>query len=342
MSVLHLLGTAGEGGAETYFVDLVKALRRAGVEEACALRANPVREARLQQAGVATRVLRFGGPIDILTRRAVARFAGANGVQVAVAWMNRAARHTPKGPWARVGRLGGYYNLKYYKDFDHLVANTEDIAEWVVGQGWPAGKVSCIPNFAAPPPQDVAVDRSSLNTPSGVPLLLAMGRLHDNKAHDISLQALVQIPDAYLWIAGLGPLEGKLRGLAEALGVADRVRFLGWRTDASALYRTADVCVFPSRYEPLGNVVIQAWAHGLPVVAAASQGPGALIRDGDDGLLVPVDDADALAEGVRRLLADPALRSRVAAAGALRVQAEFSETAVVSQWQELFAAFGAR
>lgn len=341
MSVLHLLGTAGEGGAETYFVDLVKALRRAGVEEACALRAHPEREARLKQAGVATRVLRFGGPIDILTRAAAGRFAGANSVQVAVAWMNRAARHTPKGPWARVGRLGGYYNLKYYKGFDHLVANTEDIAEWIIGQGWPAGKVSCIPNFAASPPQDIAIDRSSLQTPPDVPLLLAMGRLHDSKAHDISLQALARIPDAYLWIAGVGPLEGKLRGLSDALGIAERVRFLGWRTDASALYRTADVCVFPSRYEPLGNVVIQAWAHGLPVVAAASQGPGALIREGGDGLLVPVDDADALARSVRRLMSDAGLRSRLAAAGTARVEAEFSEAAVVSQWQGLFSALGA-
>ena len=136
-------------------------------------------------------------------------------------------------------------------------------------------------------------------------------------------------------------MEGKLRGLAEALGVADRVRFLGWRTDTSALYRTADVCVFPSRYEPLGNVVIQAWAHGLPVVAAASQGPGALIREGDDGLLVPIDDAEALAGGVQRLLSDPALRKRMAAAGTARVAAEFSEAAVVDQWKSLFADFGA-
>lgn len=293
MSVLHLLGTAGEGGAETYFVDLVKALRRAGVAQAAAIRGNATREARLARAGVPVKVLRFGGPIDILTRPAAAGFAALHGAKVAVAWMNRAARHTPKGPWARIGRLGGYYNLKYYKGFDHLVANTEDIADWIVAQGWPAGLVSCIPNFAAAP-QDVApVDRASLDTPPDAPLLLAMGRLHENKAHDISLQVLARIPDAWLWIAGVGPLEAKLRAMAEALGVAGRVRFLGWRTDAPALYRAADVCVFPSRYEPLGNVVIQAWAHGLPVVAAASQGPGALIRDGDDGLLVPVDDPDS-------------------------------------------------
>jgi glycosyltransferase involved in cell wall biosynthesis len=341
MSVLHLLGTAGDGGAETYFVDLATALRRAGVSEAAAIRAHPGREAALKAAGVPVKTLRFGGPIDILTRTAVAGYGRLQGARLMLAWMNRAARHTPKGPWARIGRLGGYYNLKYYKGFDELVANTEDIAEWIVAQGWPAGRVRCIPNFAAAPPDGGPLDRATLDTPEGVPLLLAMGRLHEAKAHDVSLQALVEIPDAYLWIAGVGPLEVKLKAMAEALGVAGRVRFLGWRTDPSALYRAADVCVFPSRYEPLGNVVIQAWAHGLPVVAAASQGPGALIEDGRDGVLVPVDDPAALAAGVRRLLAEPRLAAAFAERGLGRVAAEFSETAVVAQWKTLFADYGA-
>lgn len=341
MSVLHLLGTAGEGGAETYFVDLVKALQRAGLAEAAAIRANATREARLRKAGVAVKVLRFGGPLDILTKPAASGFAALQKTKVALAWMNRAARHTPRGPWARIGRLGGYYSLKYYKGFDHLVANTEDIADWIVDQGWPAGRVSCIPNFAAAPADASPVDRASLETPPDAPLLLAMGRLHENKAHDISLQALVQLPEAFLWIAGVGPLEAKLKGMAEALGVASRVRFLGWRTDASALYRTADICIFPSRFEPLGNVVIQSWAHGLPVIAAESQGPKALIEDGRDGLLVAVDDADALAAGVRRLLAEPKLRARLADAGKARVEAGFSEAAVVAQWKALFADYGA-
>ena len=341
MSVLHLLGTAGEGGAETYFVDLVTALAQAGVREAAALRANSRREAALAAAGVPAGVFRFGGPIDILTKPQVAAFARRHDAQVVVAWMNRAARHTPKGPWKRVGRLGGYYSLKYYKGFDALVANTEHIADWIVEQGWPAGQVRCIPNFAAAPAQAAPVDRASLDTPADAPLLLGMGRLHEVKAHDVSLEALAKLPGAYLWIAGVGPQEGKLRAMADALGVADRVRFLGWRTDASALYRTADVCVFPSRYEPLGNVVIQAWAHGLPVVAAASQGPSALIRDGDDGLLVPVDDADALAAGVRKVLDEPMLRAGLVQRGAERVEDQFSRAAVVARWRELFADLGA-
>src|SRR5690606_10560356 len=108
MSVLHLLGTAGEGGAETYFLDLVTGLARAGVDQAAALRAHPRRQAELEAAGVRTAVFRFGGPLDLLTRPGVADFARRRDVKVAVAWMNRAGRHTPRGPWARVGRLGGY------------------------------------------------------------------------------------------------------------------------------------------------------------------------------------------------------------------------------------------
>ena len=116
---------------------------------------------------------------------------------------------------------------------------------------------------------------------------------------------------------------------------------MAWRSDASALYRAADVCLFPSRYEPLGNVVIQAWAHGLPVVAAASQGPAALIRDGEDGALIDIDDDVALAERTAAILADPMLRIRLVQNGHARVEGEFSRAAVVEQWRALFQTYGA-
>ncbi len=88
-------------------------------------------------------------------------------------------------------------------------------------------------------------------------------------------------------------------------------------------------------------MVIQCWAHGLPVVAAASQGPSALIRDEDDGLLVPVDAPDALAAATRRLLDDPMLRIRLIQKGFDRVEGEFSEAAVVAEWCDLFNRYGA-
>lgn len=340
MSVLHLLGSGGDGGAETYFVDLVSALHRAGVAEACAIRRHPARARALAEAGVVARSFGFGGPLDLVTRPRIATWGRRMDARVMVAWMNRAARHTPDGPWRRIGRLGGYYSLKYYRGFDHLVGNTRDIVGWVVAQGWPSDRVSYIPNFAGGADEAAPVPRASLDTPEGAPLLLAMGRLHESKAHDVSLKALTRIPDAWLWIAGAGALDDKLKAMAIALGVADRVRFLGWRQDAAALYRAADVCVFPSRFEPLGNVVIQAWANGLPVVAANSQGPGALIRDGADGLLVPVDDDAALAERIGAVLADPMLRIKLIQNGHARVEAEFSQDAVVAEWRHLFSRLG--
>jgi glycosyltransferase involved in cell wall biosynthesis len=341
MSVLHLLGSNADGGAETYFVDLVTALGRAGLSEAAAIRPHPGRERALAAAGVAVKTFAFGNPLDIFTCQGVAAFAKDQGAKTLVAWMNRAARHTPKGPWARIGRLGGYYKLKNYRGFDALVGNTRDIVGWMVREGWPADRAHYIPNFAEAPADTTPVDRASLDTPTGVPLLLSMGRLHSAKAHDVSLQALRAIPDAYLWIAGAGPLEDQLKTLAQALGLTERVRFLGWRNDPSALYGAADLCLFPSRFEPLGNTVIQCWAHGLPVVAAASQGPAALIRDGDDGLLVPIDDAEALAERANTLLADAMLRIRLIQNGHARVEAEFSQAAILAQWRALFAQYGA-
>ena len=88
-------------------------------------------------------------------------------------------------------------------------------------------------------------------------------------------------------------------------------------------------------------MVIQAWAHGLPVIAAASKGPAALIRDGEDGLLVPIDDAAALAERTAALLADPMQRIRLIQNGHARVEGEFSEAAVVAQWRALLTDLGA-
>ena len=340
MTVLHLLGSPGDGGAETYFLSLVEALRDDGLAQAAAIHANAGREAALLALGIDTHVLPFDAPFDLVTGRRIRKLAQALPARVLVQWMNRAGRVVPRhGPWARIGRLGGYYDLKYYKGADYLVGNTQDIVDYIIRKGWPSDRVAYIPNFATPGPEP-AQSRAALDTPQDAPLLLGMGRLHKVKAHDVSLNALALYPEAYLWIAGAGELEAELKALAKRLGVSDRVRFLGWRSDASALYRAADVCLFPSRYEPLGNTVIQAWAHGCPIVAAASQGPGVLITDEVDGLLTPVDDAQALARAAQRVGREPGLAARLTQAGLVRISTEFSKAAVTARWRDLFRRYG--
>lgn len=339
MNILHTMGSAADGGAEVYFVDLSRAFARVGVVQQAAIRRHSARVQQLSDSGVMTQVLPFGKVLDLWTPRAIGALAKRMDVDIVLAWMNRAASMTPAGKWKRIGRLGGYYKLKNYRGFDALVGNTTDIVDYIVAQGWPRERVSFIPNFA--PAAGVGrVERSKYDTPENAPLLLGMGRLHISKAHDVSIRALAQLPDAYLWIAGSGQEEAALLELARVSGVASRVRFLGWQDDPSALYRTADVCVFPSRFEPFGNVVIQAWAHGLPVVAAASRGPAALLVDGENGLLAPVDDVSAFADRVKLLLTNSGLRSSLASGGLHSMQQTFSEHAVVQQWLQLFDKFG--
>ncbi len=334
MRVLQVMASGVHGGAEVFYEDLVQALARAGVQQSCVIRPYPKRAATLEAAGCRVNTLHFGSPLDVITPWKLARIAAAEKPDIILGWMNRACRNLPKGPWVNVGRLGGYYNLKYYRRCAHLICNTPDIADYVVREGFKAANVHYIPNFCPVTPGPPA-DRAALDTPKDVKVLLILARLHEAKGIDTALRALVDIPDAILWIAGEGPLEAQLKHLADDFGVASRVRFLGWRDDRSALLRAADVCLVPSRFEPFGNVVVNAWAHDVPVVAAASQGPGFLIEDGASGLKVPVDDAPALAGAVRALLADASLAAKLMAGGRARVAQGFSEAAVANRYREV-------
>jgi glycosyltransferase involved in cell wall biosynthesis len=169
-----------------------------------------------------------------------------------------------------------------------------------------------------------------------VPLGVALGRLHSDKAFDVLLRAAARVPDLWLWIAGEGPEEKQLKALARDLGMAERVKFLGWRTDRGALLKAADICLFPSREEPFGNVVVEAWAYGIPLVTAASKGPAWLVRPNEDAVLVPIDDEAALVEGIRAVLSSGAFARQLVANGRRRIEGEFSESVVIGQYASMF------
>ena len=337
--LLQAIAGAEHGGAEAFFERLAVALHQAGLEQHLLIRANPRRAAHLRGHGLQVTELPFGGALDLATRwgfrQAVAGFRPSH----ALTWMNRATRFCPKGEFVHVGRLGGYYDLKYYRHCHHLIGNTPDIRSWLVDQGWPDERAHYVPNFVAAT-QAAPVARQTFSTPGGAKVILALGRLHANKAFDTLIAALAQVPDAYLWIAGEGPLLGELERQAARLGVISRTRFLGWRDDVAALFAACDLFVCPSRHEPLGNVVIEAWAQAKPVVAAAAQGPSQLIFDGENGLLAPVDDAVALAAAINRALGDSDLVARLARTGRGAYEAQFTEAAVVRNYLEFFQRVG--
>ena len=333
--VLQAIAGADHGGAEVFFTRLVPALQRAGVEQRAVIRTNSERAQALKTQGVEPVELSFGGPIDLITRLRLRREIRLFKPDIVMTWMNRATMMCPTGPFVHVARLGGYYDLKYYQACHHLIGNTEDIVSYVRNSGWPAERVHYLPNFASAE-RAPAISRTELYTPPRAPIILALGRLHENKAFDVLLKALARVPEAYLWLAGDGPKRAELETLAERLGVKPRVRMLGWRDDTAALFAAADIVICPSRHEPLGNVVIEAWAQGVPVIAADSLGPGTLIDNMTTGMLVPVEDAAALVHAIRQLLAEPELRARLIEAGRAVYAERFSEAVVVKKYIQFF------
>jgi glycosyltransferase involved in cell wall biosynthesis len=328
MRLLQAMAGARHGGAEAFFVRLAVGLQRAGQAQRLLIRHERERAAALRRAGVEFLELPFGGWLDLVTRYGFRNVIASYRPNVVLTWMNRATVFCPRGDFVHVARLGGYYDLKYYRHCDYLVCNTQDIVEYVVAEGWPRDRAFHLPNFAA---QETAspMPRATFATPGDAPLALALGRLHENKGFDVLIHALAQVPGLYLWLAGEGPLRAELEKCANDLGVASRLRFLGWRTDTAALLAAADFLVCPSRHEPLGNVVLEAWAADVPVLASASEGPRALIAAEETGLLVPVGDSDALAGAMQRLAADRALRLRLAQSGRIAFESQFSEAKVV-------------
>lgn len=312
VTTVQALAGAPYGGAENFYTRLVCALAgEPGLRQFAFTRPNPEREARLAAAGVPVQTFRFGGRLGLPGRWRYHLALRKLDPDVVLTYMNRASLLTPRGNYQLVCRLGHYYDLKYYRHANHWIGITRGICDHLVRGGMPADRVHRIPNFAEETEPE-PLPRASFDTPPGVPLLLAAGRLHRNKAFDVLLAALAELPDTWLWLAGEGPEREALENLSRELGVARRVRFLGWRDDVGALMRSADLFVCPSRHEGLGSIVVESWFHRCPIVATNSQGPGELIEDGATGLVTPVDEVAPLVSAIAALQADPAAARQLA------------------------------
>ncbi|MEO8678933.1 MAG: glycosyltransferase [Vicinamibacterales bacterium] len=149
------------------------------------------------------------------------------------------------------------------------------------------------------------------------PVIVAAGRLADAKNYPLLIDAIAslraRIP-ARLFILGTGELEGELRAQIARLGLDEVVTLCGFQQNPWKFIARAEVFALTSRYEGFGNVLIEAMACGVPVVATASAGARDIVNHGVDGLLVETHSADAVASALEEVLSDPARRQRLAAA----------------------------
>jgi len=200
--------------------------------------------------------------------------------------------------------------------------------------GWqkPVVTISNFPPAVTPDP----VERARHDTPEDAFLIAAGGRFVPRKGMDLAIRAAARIPGAWLWLAGEGKEQAALEALAREVGIAERLRFLGWQSEPIHHIAAADAFLMPSRHEPLGNMLLEAWQAGVPSVSTRSEGPDWFMRSEIDGILTEIDDLDAVVAGLERIKANPEEAAQFAANARARLAEMFSEKGVVDAYMRLF------
>jgi glycosyltransferase involved in cell wall biosynthesis len=227
-----------------------------------------------------------------------------------------------------------------------VIAVSEATRKTLVDQGYPSRLVDVVHNGI-----DVEAEaarhgeglRAEVGVGEETPLVGEIGRLCDVKGQRELIEAIALVPAVHAVLVGDdleqgGAYRTLLESLARTRGVADRIHFLGYRSDAGAVLDQLDVLVLPSWIEGLPLVALEAMAHAKPVIATPVGGTPELVADGVTGLLVPPRDPQRLAEAIGLLASDPERRHALGAAGRATVEREFSEAGMARRVLEVYDA----
>lgn len=231
------------------------------------------------------------------------------------------------------GRLSRLTNVAAFRASRAIVVNSRDVADYIARYyRAPHERIHVVYNAIdtqrfAPAPAD------------GVDRIVTVGRLVEQKNHALFLRAAAQLarelPSVHFVIVGDGPLRPQLEAQAQQLGIGDRVCFTGERTDVETVLAGSALFWLTSRWEGLPNVVLEAMASGVPVIATDVGGTRELIQSGVDGFVVAADDAESFVHHSYACLTDPELRRRLAVAARARAEA-FSSTRMVGTLVQLY------
>jgi glycosyltransferase involved in cell wall biosynthesis len=324
--VIHNHGRSW-GGNEKWLATLAGRLMERGHRVTIATRVDGPVGTELARRGIPVSPVRPGGYADLARALGFARWlrrVRADAVlltsQKGAFWGALAARRA--GVRRVVSRAGiattpreRRHQLPYRRWIDAVIVNSRLIAElWHRDAPWfPPEGVRVVLNGIAPPPPVPAEDRERMRRsicadPAAV-LVAGVGHVHPRKGFDLLIRAVAALerPDVRAVIVGAGPAEATLRELAAALGVAERMVWMGQRPDVPAILAACDVFVLSSRNEGMANVMLEAMAVGTPVVAADISGVREALEAAEDapaaGWIVPAEDAPAIAAAVAEVLA---------------------------------------
>ena len=325
MKILQIMGSSSDGGAEIFFIDALLAIKNKNVKQYAIInKDNEKGIKRLQELKIPLKTISFNKifkwPSKVIISKIIKEFKP----DIIHYWMGRASSFLIHGKHINVGWHSGYRGVERFRECDFHLALTRELKDHLVLQGIEREKIYVLPIYTNEN-KSKKITRKTFDTPEGVPLLLSLSRLHPVKGIDILLKAMVKVPRAYLWIAGSGPLEKNLIDEAIKLDLNDRVKFLGWRNDKEALMATSDICVFPSRNDAFGAVIIEAWAAKKPNIACKSPGPLSIISDNKDGILVEIDNVDQLANAINKVIKKEAIKNTIINNGYKKFIENYSE-----------------
>lgn len=356
LSIAHVTGETGFSGGEVQLFLLMEGLRARG--HRCALVCPPEgRSAQVANSrgfevhGVPMRS--SASPFGVWRVRAALRSCAPQLVHLhtgranwlaapAARWlripaittrrMDRAVKRSPRTRWL------------YGPGVRRAVAISQAVERCLLEGGVEREKIRVIPSAVDPESLRSTRERAELRRAVGLAdgdvCFLTLASLDRRKGIDVLLNAVQRLTPALgarFLIAGDGPERGELERLARALGVSERVRFLGRREDRADLLAACDALVLPSRREGLGVAALEAMACGRPVVASRIGGLAEAVRDEVTGILIPADEPKALADALERLVADASLRARLGAAGPGRISEGHLPEQMTLAYERLYA-----
>lgn len=334
IKLIQIMSSRQQGGAEHFFERLFKAFyNQPAIQQHGILRhQSPYLASLSHNSPIST--YNFSQSWNLFIRRQIQQAIQRIDPDIILTWMNRPTKLIGAlrryKTYTHIARLGGFYDLTHYQHCDHLIANTMGIADYLLKAGISSHKIHMISNFIE------EIPGTPIKRPD-IPLVVAVGRLHENKAFDTLIHAMKHVAETALWIIGDGPEKAALQSLIDSLNLNHRVTLLGWKDKPQNYLATADLFVCPSRHEPLGNVILEAWYQQIPVLATKTHGALELISDGENGMLCDIDNPLDMGHRIQALLNDP-MRQGLSEHGLATYQKKFSEKIIVQQYIDLFNA----
>ncbi|MFN8223049.1 MAG: glycosyltransferase [Gaiellales bacterium] len=354
--LLHVAKVSGISGAENHLLLLLPALRERGYDvrllhlhehepgaaefaDALATRGVPVTGMTLTRAAdprAFQRVfahVRRERPELVHTHLVHADFHGALAARLAGVPHIASTKHGFNS--FRERRLFALADRTVGRTFDLHVAISQGLADYLARvEGFAAGEFEIV---------HYGIEAGPEPTPPvpGAPIAI-VGRLVEIKGHDTLLAAVERVPGLELEIVGEGPLRAEIEADIVRRGLGERVRLLGRVAPAGPAMERASIVVVPSRGEGFGMVALEAMERGRAVVASRVGGLAEIVADGETGLLVPPDDAPALAAALAKLASDPARVAALGTAGRRRALDVFAQERCTARIAELYDALLAR